>query len=244
MAPEREKLRRRALERLDAERIEATIAILSSRIGKRFPDSGLWNISQRLLEVSRGANAQAAWIRKPILTLRFLTVALIAVIVLALVGTLTSLAEPISRVSFFEFVQSLEAGINDVVLIGLGVYFLSTLERRVKRNKALKSIHELRALAHIIDMHQLTKDPDRFLWHPEESSPGDRRMTAQELTRYLDYCSELLSLVGKTAVLYVQEFDDSDALHAVNEVEDLTTGLSRKIWQKIIIMHQQTPLTT
>jgi hypothetical protein len=57
------------------------------------------------------------------------------------------------------------------------------------------------------------------------------------LGRYLDYCSEMLSLVGKLAALYVQKFDDPVALAAVNEVEDLTTGLSRKIWQKIMIIN-------
>jgi hypothetical protein len=35
----------------------------------------------------------------------------------------------------------------------------------------------------------------------------------------------------------VQKFDDPVALAAVNEVEDLTTGLSRKIWQKIMILN-------
>jgi len=56
-------------------------------------------------------------------------------------------------------------------------------------------------------------------------------------SEYLDYCSEMLSLIGKLAALYVQKFDDPVALAAVNEVEDLTTGLSRKIWQKIMILN-------
>jgi hypothetical protein len=33
----------------------------------------------------------------------------------------------------------------------------------------------------------------------------------------------------------VQNFDDPVTLGAVNEVETLTNGLSRKIWQKIMI---------
>ena len=48
-------------------------------------------------------------------------------------------------------------------------------------------------------------------------------MTLFELSRYLDYCSEALSLTGKVAALYVQRFDDPVALQAVNEVEELTT---------------------
>jgi hypothetical protein len=47
----------------------------------------------------------------------------------------------------------------------------------------------------------------------------------------------MLSLIGKLAALYVQKFDDPVALAAVNDVEQLTTGLSRKIWQKIMILN-------
>lgn len=68
------------------------------------------------------------------------------------------------------------------------------------------------------------------------SSPK-RNLSAPELTRYLDYCSEMLSLIGKLAAMYVQKFDDPVALDAVNDVEELTTGLSRKIWQKIMILN-------
>ena len=54
--------------------------------------------------------------------------------------------------------------------------------------------------------------------------------------RSLDYCSELLSPTGKVAALYVRDFDDAVARAAVNEVEGLTTGLSREIWQKTVIV--------
>jgi hypothetical protein len=66
-------------------------------------------------------------------------------------------------------------------------------------------------------------------------------MTRFELSRYLDYCSEALSLAGKVAALYLKGFDDPVALQAVNEVEDLTTGLSRKIWQKLTILYAMAP---
>ena len=46
----------------------------------------------------------------------------------------------------------------------------------------------------------------------------------------------MLSLTGKVAALYVQDFEDGVALQAVNEIEDLTTGLSRKIWQKLTVV--------
>ncbi|NOZ11622.1 MAG: hypothetical protein GXP09_11345 [Gammaproteobacteria bacterium] len=42
-------------------------------------------------------------------------------------------------------------------------------------------------------------------------------------------------LIGKPAALYTQNFHDAVVLAAVNEVESLAGGLSRKIWQKIAI---------
>lgn len=54
----------------------------------------------------------------------------------------------------------------------------------------------------------------------------------------------MLSLVSKIAFLYVNNFDDVDANQSVNELEDLTSGLSRKIWQKItIILDQNTSVS-
>jgi hypothetical protein len=64
-------------------------------------------------------------------------------------------------------------------------------------------------------------------------------MSQFELIRYLDYCTEMLSLTGKLAALYMQNMRDPVIIEAVNEIEDLTTGLSRKIWQKIMILNQK-----
>ncbi|MCP4151995.1 MAG: hypothetical protein GY757_29910 [bacterium] len=61
-------------------------------------------------------------------------------------------------------------------------------------------------------------------------------MTKYQLARYLDYCSELLSLTSKVGFLYIQHFNDPISVNAVNELENLTTGLSRKVWQKIMII--------
>ena len=70
---------------------------------------------------------------------------------------------------------------------------------------------------------------------------GKSAITQPELARYLDFSSELLSLTGKVGALYVQHFDDPVVLDAVNEVESLTTGLSRKIWQKIMLLGSAAP---
>lgn len=223
---------------LDAEKILETIQKLSTRIEQRFPGSGLLGVSEKLCEVAHRTQARADWITKPNLFLRTGIGVLFVLLIVLIAGAVTSFTVNVNKPTIWQFLQSLEAGINDIVLAGVAVFFLFTLERRLKRRRALKAIHELRALAHIIDMHQLTKDPDRLAWQKHGIIKMQKTdLTPFKLTRYLDYCSEMLSLVGKLAVLYVQRFNDPVVLTAVNEIESLSTGLSRKIWQKLIILH-------
>src|SRR5262249_56159010 len=95
----------------------------------------------------------------------------------------------------------------------------------------------VRTSAHVIDMHQLTKDPSVILSREDRTpvSPN-RSMTRYQLTRYLDYCSEMQSLTGKLAALYAQNLPDTVVIDAVNDIEELTTNFSRKIGQKISIL--------
>ena len=223
---------------LDADNIAETIDLLRQRIERRFPGSGLARVCGELDRIAEKARDRAAWIARPILPLRAAVALLSALIVAGLLATLHSLRAPTQSFQLVEFVQLLESGINDVVLVGAAIFFLVTLENRIKRHRALAAIHEMRAIAHVIDMHQLTKDPEWVLGRGQETGvlPA-RTMSAFELSRYLDYCSEMLSLTGKVAVLYIQHFDDDVALAGVNEVENLTNGLSRKIWQKLMVLH-------
>ena len=223
---------------LDPRLIAETVNLLRLRVQARFPDSGLARVAIQLSDVAARASATSEWIARPITPLRIMVIALIGVIALGLGLTLWTLPMPQGGLQLAEFIQVLEAGINDVVLIVAAVYFLASLETRIKRNRALRSIHELRAIAHVIDMHQLTKDPEWILDRGRETGilPA-RSMTPFELSRYLDYCSEMLSITGKIAALYIQRFNDSVALQAVNEVESVTSGLSGKIWQKLMILY-------
>lgn len=86
-------------------------------------------------------------------------------------------------------------------------------------------------------LYLLTKDPAiiRAGGAPTTHSP-ERQLSQFELSRYLDYCSEMLALVGKVGYLYVQNYHDAEATNAVNDLEDLISGLSCKIWQKIMLL--------
>ena len=63
-------------------------------------------------------------------------------------------------------------------------------------------------------------------------------MSVRDYALYLDYCSELLSLTSKAAALCAEESTDALVLDTVSEIENLTTGMSRKIWQKISLLRE------
>lgn len=233
--------RRTEFKHLRTDCIIDTVVKLKQRLEKRFPKASLTKLCDDLVIVSRLAQQRADDFRKPLIALRILSAAFVIGILIGTGAVITALRNDTAELELLEFIQVLEAGMNDVVLIGAAIFFVVTLEVRAKRNRALEAIHELRSIAHIIDMHQLTKDPLYVVTEGRvHSRESDRPMTPFELSRYLDYCSEMLSLCGKVAAVYVQEFSDSVVIAAVNEIEDLTTGLSRKIWQKVLILEQQT----
>lgn len=228
---------------LDPAKIDQTAIALRRRILQYFPDSGLSKVCKELEAVIEETETRCRWIAEPKLWLRLLIALLILLVVGSLVATATSLGLSMSLeeqpLGLGEVIQTVEAGINDVVLIGLAVVFLISMENRIKRSRALRGLHELRSIAHVIDMHQLTKDPELLLSGgpgPEEAadtSETARHLGPFRLVRYLDYCSEMLALTAKTAALYGQYLEDPAILASVTEIEDLTTNLSRKIWQKI-----------
>jgi hypothetical protein len=225
--------------KLEPKQIEATIERLQARIDERFPGSSLGNISRDLKSRARQAQARSEWLGRPLLRFRVIAWLLIALLLAGAVAQFYFLKWDAQGIAWPEFFQGIESLVNEVLLVGAAIFFLLTMETRYKRRQGLKYLHELRSIAHIIDMHQLTKDPERAqssVFVATKSSP-QVRLDSFQLRRYLDYCSELLSLTGKIAAEYVGYFDDAVLVSAVNEVETLTADLSRKIWQKIMIVH-------
>lgn len=221
---------------LNAELIVETCRASQQRIGERFVNSGLSRVAVELYSVSQSAAVLSKWLSRPHLPLRGLAGAGLVAIVGMVVAVARQVKPQPASSSIAEFLQGLDAALNEVVFISLAGYFLLSLETRLKRFRALRAIHELRSMAHIIDMHQLTKDPERPGDFPSDSAEaGHNPQNPAELIRYLNDCSDLLALISKLAALYVQNFNDPVTLAAVNEVENLTNGLSRKIWQKIMI---------
>jgi hypothetical protein len=219
---------------LNPEKTIATLKTLANRIEERFQGAGLHRVCTELLAIAEETTGRIQWVSRRHAGIR---IAVLLVVGLGIsLGWLVVRRVKIHTDGFS--IEELEAATNAMVLIGAALFFLLSLEHRIKRRRVLTALNELRAISHVIDMHQLTKDPSHVVagvGQRTRSSP-QRTLTAFQLTRYLDYCSEMLSLIGKLAALYAQSDSDSVVLQAVNEIENLTSGISRKIWQKIMIL--------
>lgn len=224
---------------LDAGKIIATLEQLERRISERFPGAGLSRVCAELTRFASENSVRVARISAPNLGLR-VSIIVLLVLGLALLGYLATVIEfKRDADNLSGVVQGIDAFINVLIVGGAALLFLFTIEERLRRRRALADLHGLRSIIHVIDMHQLTKDPSQGarIGSATPSSPA-RLLSPYELTRYLDYCSEMLSLAAKTAALYAQAIPDPVIIEAVGDIERLTAGLSAKIWQKIMIVEQ------
>jgi len=220
---------------LDPAKIVATLAKLQQRIGERFPDSGLLKVSDELIGVAKATSADVVRIARPNIALRLLVAIMLALAAATIFWLGAHALKLKASDELTSVVQGVDASVSLLIVLGGSALFLSTLESRWRRDAALKSLHRLRSIVHVIDMHQLTKDPSAY-GGPRTSASPQRTMTPFELQRYLGYCSELLSLSGKVAALYADKLRDPIVVEGVGDIERLTTELSQKIWQKIVLI--------
>jgi len=227
--------------RLEAEYVADTVGRLEKRIRARFPDRRLGNVAAELgatvpqvqdgFERSKARRAQVRLFSRVASLL--IVLAVLVALVLALRDVVTQGTE-----NSFDWVPLVESVVNDGVFAAIAVFFLWAMPDRLERRTLLDLLHRLRSLAHVVDMHQLDKDPEqvRSDYQPTSVSPERRIMDAEELHHYFDYCSELVSLIAKTAALCAERTSDAVVLTTVSEIETLAAQLSQKIWQKISLL--------
>lgn len=229
-----------SLDTLQAEAVAETVRRLRSRIAERFPERNLVRVADELLELVGRVRDDASVVRRRVRTARLVSRVLITAIA---IGTAVALwlavdaARGDAGPDGLDWLPLIETTINDLVFAAIAVFFLYTFPERLLRGDLLKLLHRLRSLAHIVDMHQFSKDPERLRpgFRPTEAST-DEHLDRDQMERYLNYCSELLGLVGKAAALCAEESRDSVVLETVRSIEELTLGMSRKIWQKISVL--------
>lgn len=225
--------------RLNVDRVLETAEQLERRIAQRFPESGLVRVARELIEIVRDGRDRLSRLGEPLWPVRIASwTAILSMIAILFVLTMLAIIGSRELGSRADLLSAIQSSLDEIVLVGIAVIFLIGLESRVKRGGALRALHQYRSLAHVIDMHQLTKDPERYVYPSStrtEASPNAPRDPFL-LGRYLDYCSELLSLTSKMAALHVQDFRDPVVLNAARDVESLVGDLQAKIWQKKIIL--------
>lgn len=223
---------------LNVDRILKTLDTLYKRILERFPGSGLGQVCGELVGVGADVKLLVEKLGRPIWLVR-IGVVIGIVFLIGITGVTVFYSAKLSPElnGVPDLIQTLESITNELIFLAIALFFLGSLEVRLKRHVSLRALHRLRSIAHVVDMHQLTKDPAHLLSQQTSKLLKEERvMTSFELTRYLDYCSELLSIVSKLAALQVQYLNDPVILNAVNDLENLTGDLSNKIWQKIMIL--------
>lgn len=215
-------MNRKIEQHLDPNKLIRTAEELATWIGKEFPNAHLAVVAAGVQQITQEAVAKADRIRRPIWLLRIPIWGLVA---LAVAGAVHQLAT--HRLS--EILQFLDETKGAAFYLFASLVAFVTLEVRWKRRRALQAISDLRAQAHIVDMHQLAKDEAI-----EQFREEDHR--TEKIVTYLHACTALLALLSKSGQLYVEHFPDSVATQAVNDFEMITTGLSNKIWMKILSM--------
>ncbi len=228
-------------DRLEADLVLRTLERLRVRIATTFPGRHLADVAvevARVIEIiERQTSQNAPWHRLVRVASRVAIVLLVAPIVVAIGSAVGSGAAQVVPLRALDWLPFVESGVNDVVFAGIAIFFLVTVPARIQRRRTLETLHRLRSLAHIVDMHQMAKSPEELLPRRKVREAKEGAMTRAELGRYYDYCSELLTIVSKAAALCAEQSTDAVVLDTVSEIEDLTTGMSRKIWQKISLLH-------
>jgi hypothetical protein len=227
-------------DRLDAPTVIATIDQLGGRIRARFADRGLPKAAAELRSAATEVTELGVHLRGRLRVLRWTARAASVLVALGMALVLVVAARDADlsgSVRSVDWVALVESTIQTLVFGGLTLLFLNALPDRLERRHLLRRLHRLRSLAHVIDMHQLTKDPERLR---SDFEPTDATvavdLTRAEMQHYLGYCSELLALVGKVAALCAEDSQDGLILETVSDSENLTNGMSRKIWQKISLL--------
>lgn len=201
-----------------------------------FPTRGLCQVAGLVESTFHRAPEIAQRIMRPNYWIRALVgVLLVAMVAFVIFGLLQL---KFSNNDGWSVLEGVEAGISTAVYSGVAIVFFVSLEIRQRRQMTLKALQELRALAHVLDMHQMNKDTDYILTPTApDAHVKPLSLTPIELERYLSHTADLLSLIGKLAAWYAQQVNDPEVLMAINELEQLTGDMTQKIWQKITIIN-------
>ena len=176
---------------LNSDHIVNTLEKLADRVRERFPEASLNNVILELIELGKRDRRRSERLARPYFLLRSGTLLAILFAITALVlvgrGLFNWVDVDGTQADIYTVFEGVEAGLNIVILTAVAIFTLTRVEERLKRSLALDDLHELRSIAHVIDMHQLTKDPIALLrlGPRTTASPHRKRVRSEHLKRPL-----------------------------------------------------------
>lgn len=229
---------------LTHEYVGATAKRLVERVQDRFGEDDLTGIARQVSQVAVASEKRISRALRVGFIIRLLTWPLVLGSVLGVASWIGSLGLTIRVNDAGDLAQSLDSVFQLMLVLGAGIWFLLSIGTKVQRRSLLEALQELNKLAQVIDLVQLDKDPDRLYFSTEQRTAKSPTLgkanTAFLLSRYLDYCAELLSVLGKVACLYRERIDDEVVLSRLGDFDRLTNQLRTNIGAKMgLISHSQ-----
>ncbi|MCW2758887.1 MAG: hypothetical protein JWO46_2633, partial [Nocardioidaceae bacterium] len=235
------------LHQLDRQLLADSLERLHQRISARLPDQNLTALAASIKTSVPDAHARYEATAHRLQRISGWTRAISVVFVLAVAVALVLALADFSRSSHdgADWLSLVNTVVGDLVYAAVAVAFLRAVPERLTRSSLTHVLHELRSTAHVIDMHQLGKDPERLRddyeatgasIHPHLPHKESAAARRADLHHYLTYCIELLGLVSKSAALCAESSGDPVVLSMVNDVESLTSDMSQKIFQKLALL--------
>ncbi|HZV20207.1 MAG TPA: hypothetical protein VE986_01540, partial [Hyphomicrobiales bacterium] len=157
------------LKRLQGKNLFEAAIELSERISGEFPARGLTQEARELAKDAKSFVAEAESLSRKgasYYAIRVL-VALgfglwIGTTSLVLLRIWSLVQKKPESLDLFQSMQGIDAGIHIAVSAALAIFFTATLERRRKRRIAFNGLNSLLNFAHVVDSHQIDKDPTAF----------------------------------------------------------------------------------
>jgi hypothetical protein len=212
---------------LDPAKIVQTAENLAHRVSERLPESNLAGLAAELAGIARETHRRARQVRRPIYLVR-------AACGLAILASLTALWYLVSDIhtrwvfgTITEVFEAADAGFNLLVLLAGALWFLITIEFRVKRRKTLDFLEELLEFIQVIDVTHLYYSPELY-----GETRSSSRSSLQFDHTYLLFCTEMLALIRNLAPLYARGNVSDSIWRAVSEVVMLANAIEDRLFSK------------
>lgn len=214
--------------RLDPAKIVETAENLARGVGERLPGTTLASLAVKLAAIARDTDERAQQARRPIYAIRAGSLLAISATIFGLWYLAGHIHTRWEFGTITELFEATDAGFNLLVLLAGALWFLITIEARIKRRKALDSIEELREFIHVIDVTQLYYTPDLY-----KTDPASSHSSLNLDYTYLLFCTQMLGVISNLAPLYTRGAAGDSILRAVSEVEMLASAITAKLQSKV-----------